>query len=292
MIVRALSNVAGVEVEGVDLGRPQTPAESRTLAELYDEHGLVVFRDQRLTREQVVQAVQPFGGPMIDVPGAVTNGETPGLLMVSTRGADGAVMPEDPDALVGDIEWHMDQGYVTAPSRGKMLYSVEVPPEGGRTGFVDGQAIYRALPEDMRRRVDGLHVIHSWSHAEDYIARGRRYAADGDKQMAKNRYPDIAFPLVLRHPITGVKSLNAPPLWAAGIVELPGGEGRAFLDELIAYIRNPQNQYWHSYRVGDAILWDNWRMIHSAGGTPGRHARTLWGVSLKGGTEIGVPMAA
>jgi alpha-ketoglutarate-dependent taurine dioxygenase len=289
--VRALSELGGVEVKGIDLSRAQTPKESRALATLYDEHGLVVFRDQHLTKQQLVQAAWPFGGPMIDVPGAARHDEAPGISIVSTRGADGTVMPEDPDAIVGELEWHTDQGFVTVPSRGKILYAVEVPPEGGETGFIDGQVTYAALPDETKARIQGLHVIQSWTRAESYMARNRAYRIDGERAMAANKFPPVAYPIVMPHPITGRIALNLPPIWADGIVELPGEEGDALVAELIAHIKQPRFQYWHRYRPGDAVIWDNWRMLHAASGTPGRHARTLWGIMVKGGPVVGREIA-
>jgi taurine dioxygenase len=291
MIVRSLSDVAGVEVEGVDLSRPQSPEEARALAQLYDEHGLVVFRDQRLTKPQLIEAARPFGGPMIDVPGAARDPEVPGIIMLSTRGPRGDVVPNAAE-LIGDLDWHTDQGFVPVPSRGKILYSVEVPEEGGLTGFIDGQVTYEALPAATKARIEDLHVIQSWNRAEEYRLRNTAYRVDGANQLARDKFKDVAYPVVVRHPHTGARILNVPPLWAAGIVELPGAEGEALVEELIAHIKQPRFQYWHRYRVGDALIWDNWRFVHAASGTPGRYVRTLWTVMVQGGPEMGYVMAA
>lgn len=287
MIVRPLSALGGAEVEGADLSRPQSPEESRELATLYDAHGLLVFRDQRLTKQQVVAAAAPFGGAMINVPGAALDREVPGIIMLSTRGPNGDVLPDDAEALIGDLDWHTDQGYVPVPSRGKILYSVDVPEEGGLTGFIDGQATYRDLPESLKARIEALHVIQSWDHAEAYRMKNLRYRVDGGKELVSGRFKDVAYPIVMRHPHTGEKILNVPPLWASGIVEMPGQEGRVLLDELIAHLTAEKFQYWHRYRKGDALIWDNWRFLHAASGTPGRYVRTLWTVMVKGGPEIG-----
>jgi taurine dioxygenase len=292
MIIRSLSDVGGVEVEGVDLSRPQTPQESRELADLYDRHGLVVFRDQKLTKPQVIGACAPFGGAMIDVPGAARDPDVPGIIMLSTRGPKGDVLPDDDAALIGDLEWHTDQGFVTVPSRGKILYAVAVPEEGGMTGFIDGQLTWRELPEDLKRRVEGLHVIQSWDRAEAERAKNTRYRTDGARQLASGLFRDVAYPVVMAHPHTGEKILNVPPMWAAGIVELPGAEGEALLEELVGFIKQERFQYWHRYRVGDALIWDNWRFLHAASGTPGRYVRTMWTVMVKGGPEVGYEIAA
>ena len=270
---------------------PRSQEESLALAQLYDTHGLVVFRDQKLTKQQLLDATYPFGGPMINVPAIVPDPEVPGITVIGTRGPDGTVIPKDPDTLIGDLEWHTDQGFVTVPNRGKYLYAIDVPEEGGMTGFIDGQVTYNALSDAMKQRIDKLHVIQSWNRAEEYLARNRAYRIEGEEAMAYNKFPDVAYPMVVRHPITGVKLLNVPPLWSTGIVEMPGAQGTALVEELVAHIRQPDFQYWHKYRVGDAVIWDNWRFLHAASGTPGRYVRTLWSVVIQGGPEIGRQLA-
>lgn len=287
MIVRELSPLGGIEVIGVDLAAPRTREQDRELGALYDTHGVVVFRDQKLTKQQLLDATWPFGGPMINVPAVVHDPEVPGITVISTRGPDGTVLPDDPEKLIGDLDWHTDQGYVPVPNRGKYLYAVEVPEEGGMTGFIDGQLTYEALDETMKQRIDGLHVIQDWDQAERYLARNRAYRIEGEQAMAAGKFPLVVYPMVIRHPNTGAKILNAPPMWSVGIVEIPGPEGVELIEELGRHIRDPKFQYWHSYRLGDALIWDNWRFLHAASGTPGRFVRTLWSIVIQGGPRIG-----
>jgi taurine dioxygenase len=287
MRVSPLSDLCGVSVEGVDLAAPRNPAEDVALKRLFDVHGLVVFRGQSLTKAELVAAGAPFGGTMMNKAAVVYDADSPGLTVISTRGPHGDVEPEDPDKLIGDLEWHTDQGYLTHPNRGKILYCVAAPEAGGMTGFIDGQVTYKALPEATKRRVEGLHVIQSWRRSEAYLARNRDYRIKGHREMAADRFPDVAYPLVYPHPVTGAKVLNAPPLWCDGVVELPGREGEALVEELVAHVREPRFHYWHRYREGDAVLWDNWRFVHGASGAPGRYVRTLWSITLLAGPQIG-----
>jgi taurine dioxygenase len=295
MQVRKLSEAGGIEIEGVELARLDSQ-ESREVCRLFDEHGLVLFKKQKLTKQQLIATGVPFGGAMTDPPGAgQRDAEAPGILTISTRGAGGNVVPTDGNKIVGDIEWHTDQAYVANPNRGKILYAVQVPDEGGMTGFIDGQATYAALSEDMRKRLADLHVIHSLDHAQAAVTRNKDYKVGDSKTLSSSTFPDLAFPMIYNHPVTGAKVLHVPPLWCAGIVEMPGAEGKALIAELTQHVTQQRFQYWHRYDVGDAVLWDNWRFMHAAGGTPGRHVRTMWSFAISPGAialGLALPKAA
>ena len=289
MQVRRLSDAGGVEVEGVDLSKP-TPEQNAAVKRLYDEYGLVVFSGQKLSKQQLVDSGAAFGGTMIDPPATVRDPEVAGIVVISTRGTTGNVVPKDPDALVGDLEWHTDQGYVPAPNRGKILYAVAVPEEGGMTGFIDNQLTYEGLSDELKQQIEGLHVIQSWDRAEAYLNRNKDYRIGGDKEMVVGKFPDMIYPLVYPHPITGRKVLNVIPLYDAGILEMPGPDGNALLETLKAHVLQAKYQYWHKYKVGDAVIWDNWRSLHAASGTPGKYVRTLWSIVIDKGPDIGASL--
>ncbi len=288
MKVQRLSDLGGVSVEGVDLAIPKTPEESRALKGLLDEHGLVVFRNQNLTKRQLVEAGAPFGGAMLNKVTVAPDPEAVGISVVSTRGVDGDVMPDDPDKLVGQADWHTDQGYLVQPNRGKILYAVQIPEEGGQTGFIDGQTTYATLPPDLREQIEGLHVIQSWRHSRREDDGGQQYRRNGAVELARDRFEDVVYPIVYPHPVTGANVLNYPPLWAAGILEMSGSAAEALHARIMAHIVQPKFQYWHKYSPGDAVMWDNWRFLHSAGGTPGRYARTLWSMAIVAGPILGL----
>ena len=105
--------------------------------------------------------------------------------------------------------------------------------------------------------------------------------------LADNRFPDVAYPLMIVHPRTGRPSLNLPPLWASRILELPDEEGQSLIRILLDHIFRPDFAYWHRYALGDLVAWDNWRFIHAGSGTPGRYVRTLWQTVIRGGPQIG-----
>lgn len=288
MKTRPLSNAAGVIVEGLDLTRPldgQTAAELRAL---FDEEGLLLLRDQQLTKHQLVDATRALGEPEIHPLKNAIDRDVPEIMIISTHGRDGDVMPDDEEELVGLIDWHTDLAYMQTPNRGALIYGIELPPEGGMTGFIDRQRTYDALPAALKARIQGLTVVQSWRYAQEGIARNPSFRTDEGAQVLElDRFPDLGYPLVYKHPANGRELLNVPPMWAARIEEIPGPEGRALLDELIAHSLQEQFIYWHRYDPGDLVIWDNWRMMHAASGTKGRYRRLMYRTTIKGDVEFG-----
>src|SRR5258707_11899922 len=64
--------------------------------------------------------------------------------------------------LVVGAHWHSDDSYKAMPGSLTILYGVEVPPVGGDTQFINMYAAYDGLSSLMRRRIDGLKVVHTY----------------------------------------------------------------------------------------------------------------------------------
>ena len=285
---RPLSPAGGVEIAAFDLGAEASPETRDELAALFNLHGLLLFRRQNMTKLGLVAASRIFGEPEVHLLGQNNDREVPEVAVVSTRGRNGDVEPESDDELIGRIEWHTDQAYTTTPNRATMMWAVELPPEGGLTGFVDRQKVYEAMPAQMKERIEGLHVVQSWRKAQQDIAKNPNYRTDeGAKMLALDRFPDLAYELVQEHPVTGRKVVHAPPMWSSGIVELPGEAGLILLEEIFAFSLQPRFVHWQQYQPGDVVLWDNWRFMHAASGTKGRYVRRMYRTVLKGGPVFG-----
>ena len=98
----------GVEVSGIDLSRPLDATTQQALRDAYNEYGVVVFHDQKLTKQQLVEASRAFGDLEIHPLANAIDKEIPEITVISTRGVMGDVEPENDDDLVGKIKWHMD----------------------------------------------------------------------------------------------------------------------------------------------------------------------------------------
>jgi taurine dioxygenase len=289
LTTRPLSSAGGVEVLDLDVTADLSDAVKEELIGLFDRHGVLLFRGQAIDKPSVIEVTKVFGTPELTALGDLHDGEYPEVGVFSTHGVRGEVVPE-PDEIAGQVDWHTDSCFVTTPNRGGVMYSVEIPPEDGMTGFIDMKRLYDDLDEGMKARIEDLSVILSWAFGQETVARNPTFRKNG-QGADPNRFPDLVGKLVRPHPKYGAKCLHLPPLWSAGFVEMEGEAGLALRDELLEHVRRPDYAYWHSYKPGDVVVWDNWRMMHAASGTKGIYRRTMHRTIIHGGLQLSAPLS-
>jgi taurine dioxygenase len=290
MEVAKVSDAIGVAITGVDLSQPIADDVRQQLRELFDREALLVFRNQKLTKQDVVNATAIFGECEIHPVEGVRDDEVPELITLATHGKRGDIVHPDGEVLIGWQGWHTDLGYTTKPCRGAILYEAVHPAEGGKTGFINCVKAYEALPQATKDLIDDKHVVQSWAYVHTVPAISGNAAfktKDGSRSPDIDKFPDVIYPLVIRHPVTGAKVLNCPPLYSADIVEMPGDDGRKLLDDLIVHLTSGPFTYWHDYGPGDAVVWDNWQTNHAAGGSKAKYNRVMWRTTIKGDVVLG-----
>ena len=199
---RKLTPGFGAEVRVTDAARLDEAAFG-ALRDLWVEHGILLFRDQELSEGAQVALSRRFGELEIHVRTEYLSPDCPEILLVSNmQKADGTALGILSDRVVG---WHYDQIYLPRPALGSMLYAAKVPPDGGRTYFADMAAVYEALPDDLKQRIEGRgHMIRPGIH---------RPGAGAEVILA----PEIA---------AGAESSDAP--LTAALERLPEAQRQAF----------------------------------------------------------------
>ena len=254
--IRPLTPTIGAEIEGVDLSGPIPDEVFGTIYDAWLEHTILLFRGQRLSPAQQVAATRRFGELEHHTLPQYTLPEQPEVFVISNIEEGGKPV----GAQRSGRHWHSDSQFLEEPSKGSLLYALEVPDEGGETLFANMYAAYDTLPADIRERIDGARILVSRAKAWPISYPDRPPLTD--EQKAK--LPDVLQPLVRTHPETGRRSLviGGNVVWE--IVGMPFEEGRALLDELHAHATRPDLTYAHFWRPGDAGLWDNRCTLHSA----------------------------
>ena len=153
----------GAEIIGADVSKPVPLGTFQRFKDALHEYKVLVFRDQDLTKEQLI-AFSKRWGPLGE---HIMPGATRGRFRRSTS----CRTPVPTASLTASIRiptakrWHTDRSYMPRPAMATLLYGVEVPSVGGDTLFANGTMAYDTLPGDVRKRIDTLNAIHSVEHS-------------------------------------------------------------------------------------------------------------------------------
>ena len=253
----------GAQIRGVDLTRPVMPQVFAEIEAAFNRHGILVFPEQPVTDEQQLAFSRLFGPLEV-------NPNYAGARMrlradvadISNLDADGHVLARDDLRNLfnlGNQLWHTDSSFKHIPAKCSLLSARELPAPGpmggGETEFADLRAAWDALPEARKRELDGLVVEHSIFRSRSQIG-----FADFNDGIFKE-LPPVRQALVRRHPASGRTSLYLAS-HASHIIGRPVAEGRALIEELIAFATQPQFVYRHRWTVGDLVIWDNRCTMH------------------------------
>jgi len=246
------------EVTGIDLTMPIPREDLHTIWDAFNEHQILVFRDQAFDDNSQIAFSRNFGDleTMIAHPG---NDWNPGHISVMTNlGKGGDFLPPDHPAMIHrerNEAWHSDSSFKPIAALASLLAARIVPPVGGNTEFASARAAYDALPEARKADLEGLIAVHRMTHPD-------KENDDGYHDEDKMRHV-VTHPLIRTNPVNGRKALYVGA-HAQEIVGMPAKEGRKILDELTAFCTQAQFVYSHAWRDGDAVMWDNRCTLHRA----------------------------
>jgi taurine dioxygenase len=166
---------------------------------------------------------------------------------------------------------------------------IERPERGGETGWIDTAAAYDGLSPAMKERIENLEArfdfVTNICDMRFGKPRNMRFGTMGTQDFGK--FPPVAHSLVWVHPESGRRSLVVSPIHLIEVVGLPRAEGDALLEALVEHATSGRFTYVHDWQVGDMVLWDNWRTLHTALGTPLGMHRVVQRTSFRGEREVG-----
>lgn len=259
--LRPLHPIFGAELLGADLREPPSPELVKRVEDAMAEYAVLVIRGQQISDEDHIRFTRAFG-PLELMPDLGSDNHRPsrlprGMYDASNLDENGDILtPDSPRTKFnkGNELFHSDSSYNDLPTSWSLLMGHIIPPEGGNTEFVDMRAVYDALSEDMKAKIENLVVEHYIWHS-----RQRGGLKDITKQM-QEAMPPVHHPLV-RNSANGKKALFIGG-HASHIVGWPVETGRALLDELYSIATQPKFVYSHKWQTGDLLIWDNRCTMH------------------------------
>ncbi len=259
----------GAFVSGFDARTPQ-PEQILQLKQALRDHQALIFQDQRLSEEELVDFGTLFGSIFVPPAEIPVLGSADGALKVVTiANAQGGYLGH------GEVTPHSDHHWTPYPSSGSLLLAQEVPAQGGETWWINLIRAYDALEESLKTRIADLKLLTY----NPFLRKGSG-PFDRSLQPPHLRY---AHPLVRTHPESGKKILYLSPAYDAEIVGLDAEESDELVERLRTHILRTEFAYAHPWKVGDIVYWDNQATVHYRKPFDEQQRRILKRVSIAGG---------
>jgi taurine dioxygenase len=275
---RPLQGTFGAEVVGVAPTLEMDDETFRQVEAAWYRHSILLFRELKMSPKQHVAFTQRFGPLHIMQPLEMNLPDHPEVFVVSN-----AVQMGKPIGLKRAGEgFHSDGEDKKIPNAGSFLYAIEVPPERGDTLFVDMYSVHDALPNDVKRKLEGRRARFSRIslHHVHYPL------LPPLTEQQKRERPDVYHPILRKHPRSGRTALYLGR-WACDIEGLPPEEGRDLIRWLQEFSQQPRFIFRQKWRIGDAVLWDNRCTQHCATGFDDeKYVRTMYRTTIEGEPPI------
>ncbi|AMP04970.1 TauD/TfdA dioxygenase family protein [Collimonas pratensis] len=279
--ITPLSGPLGAEITGLDLNLPLSGLDLARIRMALVKHGLLVFREQRITPEQHIAFSRRFGPLQVHVLNRFHLAGHPEILIVSNVIEEGK-----PIGLVdAGADWHSDLSYMPRPSLGSLLHAQELPAEQGDTLFANMFDAYDTLPADVKQLLEGRRAVHSYVYRYRRLQKLSPWRADLTQKQI-DEVPEVEHPVIRVHPESGRKALFVSEGFTSRIVGLPADESAALLRFLHQHTIRAENIYRHQWRAHDMVFWDNRSTVHYAAITPQHLRRTLYRTTIEGDVPV------
>ena len=246
------------DISDIDL-RALTDQDFEDIYQAWLQFGVLRFRNQALNDAELQQFSARFG-PLEEMPlGRMSAEDRAKIKNIYVTTLSNIRVNGKPIGGLGNAEasWHADMTYVDTPPPASVLLGVEIPEAGGDTYFSDQNAAYKALPDLLLKRIDGLNIKHDAAHTSIGSLRPGFEAFDDPRDA-----PGSIHPMLHIHPETGSTALYLGRREWAYITHLELAESEALLDELWSYAALPDNVWRQTWQPNDIIIWDNRRVLH------------------------------
>jgi taurine dioxygenase len=280
--IKNLDAPLGAQIGGIDLAERLTGADFEAIEDAWQTRLVIVARGQRLSDPQLLAFSRQFGE--LDPPGPNPYGEPfnkefPEINVISNVVANGKPIG---NLGAGEAVWHADMTYIDVPPKAAVLYSLEVPHNGGgNTYFADMFAAYEALPAALKAAVEGKLAVHDASrNSAGMLRKGYKEVTDVRETVGARH------PLVRTDGMTGRKALFLGRRPNSYIVGMEVAESESLLDALWVHATQPRFAMCHEWQVGDLLMWNNLSVLHRRDPFDADARRVMHRTQIKGHERV------
>lgn len=264
----------GAEVLGVDLAGDLTNSEFAIMRDAFAEHGVIFFRDQKLTPEQHIAFAKRWGDININRFFKPVDGH-PQIAEVLKE-------PDQQTNIGGG--WHTDHSYDIEPAMGSVLLARETPPAGGDTLFANMYAAYDALSDGLKETLCGLNAVHSSRHIFGEESEVYRKDTDLGNRIGNSdaAQQDAVHPVIITHPLSGRKALYINMAFTLRFDGWTAEESKPLMDYLYTHACKPEFTTTFKWQNGSIAFWDNRATWHYALNDYHGHRRLMHRITIDG----------
>jgi alpha-ketoglutarate-dependent 2,4-dichlorophenoxyacetate dioxygenase len=260
------SGFAG-EVSGFDLTQPLSRHDMQAIDDGMDQHGVLVFHEQRFTDETQMAFSRQLGELEVSSGAELSNSTERrplhrAMADISNLDAAGRLRTAN-DRLrltaLGNRLWHSDASFRAIPAKYSLLSARTIPGTGGNTEFADMRAAYDALDDDLKTEIEDLITEHSNAYSREQIGFLKvDYGPDNQNKLTPVRHRLVRF-----DPRTKRKSLYLSA-HIGTIVGWPLPEARMLIRDLTEHATQRKFVHAHAWKQWDLVIWDNRTTMHRA----------------------------
>jgi len=280
--IKNLDAPLGAQIGGIDLAERLIGADLEAIEEAWQTRLVIVARGQRLSDPQLLAFSRQFGE--LDPPGPNPYGEPfnkefPEINVISNVVANGKPIG---NLGAGEAVWHADMTYIDVPPKAAVLYSLEVPHNGGgNTYFADMFAAYEALPAALKAAIEGKMAVHDASrNSAGMLRKGYKEVTDVRETVGARH------PLVRTDGMTGRKALFLGRRPNSYIVGMEVAASESLLDALWVHATQPRFAMCHEWQVGDLLMWNNLSVLHRRDPFDADARRVMHRTQIKGHERV------
>src|SRR5664279_3711924 len=239
----------GTELRGVTLADIVADEAAYAAARTaFEQHSVLVFRNQEVTDEVQLAFSRRFGPPEITKVGSQGTGSH--FVILSTIGPDGKVVPGDHRLSLRNKAnqlWHTDSSFKRVPALTSVLSARIIPARGGETEFVSTRLAFERLDPALRKKLENSFAWHDYAHSRGQIA------ADLANPEERAALPPQCWRMVWKNPVNGRSALYLAS-HAYAVEGMEPVEGKTLIDELMAAATVPGARYAHAGQAGDVVM--------------------------------------
>ena len=258
------------ELRGVTLTQVATDdAVYAAVRAAFEEHSVLVFRDQEVTDDGQLAFSRRFGQPEVTKVGSQGTGSH--FVILTTIGPDGKVVPPDSRLALRNKAnqlWHTNSSFKRVPALTSVLSARIIPARGGETEFVSTRLAFERLDPALRAKLANSFAWHDYAHSRGQIA------ADLASPEERAALPPVCWRMVWKNPANGRSALYLAS-HAYAVEGMDAAAGTRLIDALMETATAPGTSYVHEWKSGDVVMWDNRATMHRGRPWPAHEARYM-----------------